>query len=506
MSRTKNSIKNIIFAFGFQGISTLISFVTRTALVKTVGLEAISLNGLFTEVIAMLSLTEMGVGTAIIYNLYKPLAQKDYHKVGQLMNLFKKAYFMIAALSFAVGLALAPWIQYLVKDIGYDVRYIRLVYMLFVVRTSSSYLFSYKVSLLNADQKKYVASTITAIVKIIGTIIFVAVLVTTHNYVAFLVANIIVTLAVNVCIAKYVDKQYPFIKETDSLPASERKQVFSNIKNIFIRTLSGKITNSTDNILISALVGTLQVGLYSNYALFLTFLKQLSVQLIGGVAGSLGNLMVTETGEYCSRTLKRLTFIFYFAGSILTMGFFGCLTSAIRIWIGDSYVMPQEIVLIFCFVMFLEFITRPLWEIMTVSGLFQKDRNISITGSIVNLIMSVILGKQIGMAGIFIGTICTYAIQVILKIRLLYREKLKIEAFSYYALWAKMCGIMFILMLVMFAIQKILVVENAWAAFFVYGTISVLLALVVNIVVFYKKDEFTYAVKLATKKFVKKII
>ena len=192
------------------------------------------------------------------------------------------------------------------------------------------------------------------------------------------------------------------------LPAGERKQVFANIKNIFIRTLSGKITNSTDNILISTLVSTLQVGLYSNYSLFITVMKQLSVQLIGGITGSLGNLMVTETGEHCSRTLKRMTFIFYVIGSVMTLGYLACLSPVIQIWIGDSYVMAQSIVFVCCIVMFLEFVSRPLWEIMTVSGLFEKDRNISIAGSVINLIVSIILGIKIGICGIFIGTICTY--------------------------------------------------------------------------------------------------
>lgn len=499
MSRTKNSVKNVAYAIGFQAISTLISFITRTALVKTVGLEAISLNGLFTEVISMLSLTEMGVGTAIIYNLYKPLADHDYDKVGQLMNLFKKAYYAIAAATLVIGMALAPWIQYIVNDIGYDTWYIQFIYALFVLQTASSYLFSYKASLLNADQKKYAVNIITAIVKGIGTIAFVIVLIVTHNYVAYLITNIILNVAINVTISLYVDKEYPYIKESNMLPAGERKQVFANIKNIFIRTLSGKITNSTDNILISTLVSTLQVGLYSNYSLFITVMKQLSVQLIGGITGSLGNLMVTETGEHCSRTLKRMTFIFYVIGSVMTLGYLACLSPVIQIWIGDSYVMAQSIVFVCCIVMFLEFVSRPLWEIMTVSGLFEKDRNISIAGSVINLIVSIILGIKIGICGIFIGTICTYFVQIIFKLRLLYIERLKVKMTSYAMLWIKMCSAMFIMMVVISVIKNLTSISNPWIAFFVYGLVAVIMSIVTNFLVFYKTDEFTYCISIFRK-------
>lgn len=496
MSRTGNSFKNASFALISQLITTIISFVTRTALIKSVGIQAVSLNGLFSEVIMMLSLTEMGVGTAIVYNLYKPLAEGDQEKVRQLLKLFKKAYGTIALVTFALGVLLTPWIQYLVDDLDYTIQYIRIVYLLFIVQTAATYLFSYKTALLNADQKKYIISNITISVKAIGMILLLILLFTTHDYIIFLIGNITVNLTINIVASLVVDRDYPYLRGKGELPVKERKQVFSNIKSIFIRTLSGKITNSTDNILISTLVSTLLVGYYSNYSLFLNVVKQLGNQLIGGISGSLGNLLATSESEYSEVILKRLTFIFYSISLILCMGSFSCLSSVIEIWIGEEYILGKSTVFICCFVVFLEFAAKPLWEIMTASGLFKKDKNISIAGSTINLIISILLGKVMGINGIFIGTLCTYIIQIVFKSRLLYKDKFKKSVIQYYIMWFKMSMNSIALMAVIAILEKVLVINNSYISILTFGSISVGFSLFGIWVLFHRSDEFHYTVNL----------
>lgn len=500
MNRTAKSTKNVIYAVLIQGITTFLSFVVRTALMKTLGIQAVSLNGLFTEVIAMLSLTEMGVGTAIVYNLYKPLAENDQKKICQLMNLFKKAYLIIALATFLIGAVVAPWIQYLVNSLDYSVSYIRLVYMLFVLQTAATYLFSYKTALLNADQKKYIVSLVTVIVKAIGTVVLVLILILCHNFVLYLIGNVFMNIAINLVASIVVDRDYPYLKDEGELPKEEKKVVFSNVKNLFIRTLSGKITNSTDNILISALVNTLQVGFYSNYALFLNVMKQFAIQIIGGITGSLGNMMATESSEHCALTLKKLTFMFYSAGTVLCLGFYMCLPAVIEIWIGKEFLLPQSVLFICCYVNFLEFVSRPLWEIMTVSGLFAKDKNISIIGSTANLIISIVLGKKMGINGIFIGTICTYLIQIVLKIRLLYRERFHISFRDYYKMWLEMCLNTVLLLFLMTVIRNSIVIDNCYFAILVYGVIAVVIGILSIATVWRKTTEFKYTLRFIRNK------
>ena len=495
MARTKNSIKNIIFALCFQGVSVAANFVIRSIMISRLGMQAISLNGLFTEVLAALSMAELGVGTAIVYNLYKPLAENDYKKVRQLMGLFKSAYLVIATVTFLIGTVLCPWIPYLVKSVDYSQNYIRLVYMLFVVDLSMSYLFSYKVSLMNADQKNHIQSKISMMIKPFDVIIKVIVLLITENFVVYLVCSILVTFLTNVLRSYVVDKYYPWLKENeDILPKEERKEVFSNIKNLFIKSLSGKITNSTDNILISSLVNTLQVGYYSNYSLPIGVFRQLANQIAyGGVSASLGNLLVTENEEKCAKVFYRLEYLFFVIGAVGSVCVYCCITPFILLWLGsEQYMLTKNVVFIWCQNLFIDVINRPLWSVMEVSGLFKYDKYVSIAGSVVNLAVSIILGLKVGMLGIFIGTFITYLVQSLLKAALLFRVRLNTSPLKQYILLALMCGGMLLQMFIADSVCSRLEFQNQYVAFVVYGFISAGIVVVSTMLCTFFTDAFQY--------------
>ena len=163
MGRTEKSIRNFIFAVASQVVTVALSFITRTCLIHYLGIEAVSINGLFTEVITALSLAELGVSSAIVYNLYKPLSEGDHQKVSQLMNLFRKAYRIIALATLVIGVSLTPWIQFFIRDLSYDINYIRVIYLMFVFQSAVSYLFSYKIALMEADQNAYIFTKISTL-------------------------------------------------------------------------------------------------------------------------------------------------------------------------------------------------------------------------------------------------------------------------------------------------------------------------------------------------------
>lgn len=495
MARTKNSIHNIIFALCLQGITVVANFVIRTIMIRRLGMQATSLNSLFTEVLAALSMAEMGVGTAIVYNLYKPLAENNYKKVRQLMGLFKSAYRIIAAVTFLIGLILCPWIHYLVKSIDYSLNYIRLVYMLFVVDLSMSYLFSYKVSLMNADQKSYIQSKVSMAIKPVEVVIKIVVLLTINNFAAYLVSSILVTFLGNLVRSYVVDRYYPWLgNNEDMLPKEERKQVFANIKNLFIKALSGKITSSTDNMLISALVDTLQVGYYSNYSLPIGVFRQLANQIAyGGVSASMGNMLVTESEEKCIKVFYRLEYLFFVIAALSSVCVYCCITPFILLWLkSEEFLLEKNIVFICCLNLFIEVINRPLWSIMEVSGLFKYDKYVSIAGSIVNLVVSIILGMKIGMLGIFIGTFMTYLVQSLLKTILLFRMRLYRSPLKQYVLLALMCGGMLVQMFVADALCSRLVLQNQIVAFVVYGLISVGIVGITTVFCTFFTDAFQY--------------
>lgn len=495
-SRTDNTIKNIGAALFVQLAITAFSFVNRTALIRTLGIQAASLNGLFAEVIAILMLTELGVGSAIIYNLYKPLSENDEKKVCQLMTLFRTAYNYVTLAVLALGLLLTPFIQHLVKEVNYPVPYIQRVFVLFVFRVAASYLLGDRTSLLIADQKKYVTSMITLGVRAATSVATVAVLYLTRNYMAFLWVQILCSLGINVVAAVYVRKEYPYLRRDKSLENAERKSVFQNIKYLFVDSLAWKIVESTDNILISVLVSTLQVGYYSNYSVCFSIIRQLRTQIKGGIAGSLGNLLATETPEHCEKVLDRMNYIFYVLGFVLCLGMFACVNPVVQLWLGKDFLLPSIVPLICCLNLFLDFCRIPVWQTLSVSGLFKDNKNISIVGSVTNLVVSVALGMKLGMVGIFIGTTVTSLVQLTLKTRLLYGKAFHLSArkfavrFIYYLLsfLTAEAGILWFMSTVRLG--------NLFAQILANGVAAVVLSIPFCVLVFLKTEEFHYALGL----------
>lgn len=491
-SRVDKSMKNVSYGAVIQVINTLLSFVARIYLVRILGKEINGLNGLFTEVITMLSLAEMGIGAVITYSLYKPLAQKDEAKLTQLMWLFKIAYRIIAVVIIVAGAALTPFITYLVKEINYDSAYIRVIFFLFVLKTATTYLMSYKTSLLMADQKNYIVSAITIVCRAVMTILGIVVLYVTHSYVAYLILMIGFNFVTNFSVSYYAQKLYPFLKNSDKLPRNECMQILSNIRHVFIGRVSGRITNSTDNILISVLVNTVTSGIYSNYALIMSSVKQMFDQIIFSVTGSLGNLLVCETPAHCDRVLKRLTFIFFVAGFVFAGGFYCASAPFIILCFGKTYLMEKLVLFVCAINLYLSLWTKPLWGVMSVSGLFSDDKKTSIAGSVMNLTISFVLGKWIGMAGIFIGTTSTLLIQLIMKSYYLYKKAFGISSRSFIINSFKMTALV---MAVIFAEKELcdlIKLSSPILSFGVHGLVSVMITSVVIIVVFGRSDEYKY--------------
>lgn len=495
MGRTENSIRNFKFSLIAQIVTIVISFVTRTCLVRILGIEAVSLNGLFTQVITAISLAEMGVGTAIVYNLYKPLADGDHEKVSQLMNLFRTAYWIIAGATLLIGILLIPWLPYLITDLSSDISYIRIVYLMFVFQSAVSYLFSYKIALLNADQNGYIYTRIYTVFKLIGTVLILIVLIISRQYLAFLGANIMLTISTDLYASHVAQKKYPYIKKRAKLPKGERKQVFSNIRNLFIQQFAGRVVDSTDNILISSLISTLLVGLYSNYMVVIGVFQQLSDKLLIATAPSMGNLFVSDDTDSKENNLYRLTFIFYLFASIAAVGTYACIQQFITLWLGEEYLLDLPVVFVLCFLYFVAIIYGPLKYAMYLTGYFDIGRNISFISAIINLVVSVILGKQIGLIGIFIGTLCTYAVEIVAKTYYLFKMYLKRSTKQYVFLWIRMMLVFLAeLWIVHFVNQKL--VLSPLPAFLVMGLLSVLLTGVAVTIAFFRTDYYAYVLWL----------
>lgn len=496
MGRTERSIKNIVFGIGAQLITTLLTFISRTIMLKFMGLEVISLNGLFWEVIEALSLAELGIGSAIVYNLYKPLAEKDTEKVCQLMTFFKKAYHFIAVAVFALGSVVCVFVPYIVNDIGYPESYIRMVFMLFVVNISCSYLFSYKISLLNADQNSYLYSFYSSIIKIVTVIIEVAIMIITGHYIIYLVGRILLTLLSNAILSKKIDAKYPYLKPA-VLPKEECRGIFDNVKNIFVKEVSGKITNSTDNILISTIISTIVVGKYTFYSTIIGVFKQFTSHVDTGIRASMGNLFVSGTKEDCERILYRLTWGYCAVGVFCSVCFFSACQSFICCWVGKEYLLEWQVVLILASNLFVFMCSKPIYAAMHVAGLFVEGRNISIIGSVVNLVVSIVFAQFTGLFGVFFGTFLTYVIQIVLKIHYVYKLKFEAKSRGYFIYILKFLLLFCILLLICNRVCSLIDTSVYLVDFLVKGIISAIICMGALCLCYFRSAEFVYYKSLA---------
>ena len=441
MGRTEKSIRNFIFAVVSQVVTVALSFITRTCLIHYLGIEAVSINGLFTEIITALSLAELGVSSAIVYNLYKPLSEGDHQKVSQLMNLFRKAYRIIAMATFVIGASLTPWLHFFIRDLSYDISYIRVIYLMFVFQSAVSYLFSYKIALMEADQNAYIYTKISTIFRIIGTILILAILVVTKQYIIFLGTNIFLVIATNAYASYVVDQKYPYLDINERLPKEERAQIFGNIRNIFVKQFAGRVVDSTD---------------------------------------------------------KRLTFIFFVFANIASVGVFACIQPFITLWLGEEYLLNYSVVVILCFLLVTQITYKPLSSAMHLSGYFVIGRNISFVSAVVNLTVSIVLGMKIGLIGIFIGTMCTYTIEIIAKVHYLFRLYFKENSFRYVSLLLRMLFV-FILEIMSINIVNLHLHFSAFPAFVFNGFFSILLSFAIITLMFGRSDAYIYSKQLITR-------
>ena len=299
MSRTDNIAKNAKFAILSQAVLILTNFAVRRIFVMTLGEEYLGLNGLFTDILSMLSLAELGFGTAIVYSLYKPLAEGDKEKIKALMRLFGRAYRLVGCFVLTAGLALTPFLSFFVKEMPDGIPHVEWIYALNVVNSGASYFFIYKSSLLFADQKKYVEMLINVAVKTLAAALQIAALLVTKNYFLYLGIMIAATFGQNLLISMQVSRMYPYLKEkrTEMLPAEDRDVIRKNVGAMVFHKLGYVAVFSTDSILMAKFVSVAIVGLYSNYMLIRKALINVIDLFFVSLAASMGNLNACETDE-----------------------------------------------------------------------------------------------------------------------------------------------------------------------------------------------------------------
>lgn len=406
MSRSKKSLKNILYAFTGQFFGLIISFFSRIVFINILGSEYLGLNGLFSNILMVLALAELGVGEAITYSLYKPLAEKNEKKCISLMQLYKRFYTFIGIIILVLGLCILPFLPYFINDIP-EISNINYIYILFLINTSISYFFSYKRNLIIADQRRYIATFYRYLFYFILNISQIIFLIITHNYILFLIIQIICTLLENIFVSFKANRLYPFLLKKDKVLLDEesKKSIIKNIRAMMMHKVGSVIVNSTDNIILSKYVGLNAVGLYSNYYLITNSLNVIFSQLYNSIRASVGNLCVDDDKEKQYKVFEKIYFISFWLYSFSSICLICLLNDFIKIWIGKEYILNFSIVLIIVLNFYVYGMRKVTLVFKEAYGLFYNDRWKPVFEAVINLISSIILANYLGILGVFLGTL-----------------------------------------------------------------------------------------------------
>lgn len=402
--RFENSMRNVAVAWLGQALSVLMSFVTRGVFAHLLSSDYLGLESLFANVLTILSLAELGVGSAIVFSLYRPLAEGDTAQVKALMRLFKRAYTVIGISVAVVGCALTPFIDVIIKDVP-DIPLIQVYFLLFVANTSVSYFFSYKGSLIAADQKKYIVSLVQYSFQVVMCIAQIAVLLTTHNYLLFLVCMVSSTLLQNIVISAVADRMYPFLRERDVEPI-EPETLVSIKKNVFaliVHKVAGVAGNPANSIIISAFVGLTPLGAYGNYMLVVNSLTRIMDQTFDAITAPVGNLGVTESKDYQYSVFRTCFFVNAFIYTVISVVLLCLFNPFIAFAFGEQYVFPPYLVALIVLLFFLKGLRTAALTFTTAYGLFWFTKWKAVVETVVLLVCSVVLVQVWGITGVVVS-------------------------------------------------------------------------------------------------------
>lgn len=404
-SRTKNVLKNTRMGIIARIAKMIVNFALKTLFIHLLGAQYTGLSSLFTDILTFLSFAELGIGSAITYALYKPVAENNEKKIAELLNFYKAAYRIVALIVFVTGIVLMPFLQYIVTDVPDIKEDINLIYFLYVVNTASSYLLIYKSAIFEAKQKRSVLSIIETKVLVIRLLIEGIELALFRQFIIYLITDIVLNLIQNIWIAKKADREYNYKDKTAALSKNERNEIMSNIYALALYQVAFVALSSTDSIIISSMIGTELVGFLSCYKMIYNQIISFLQQFIYGANASVGNLVTEENTEKEYQLFKDLNFAFFVLSCFCCVCLYVLTEPFILIWVGNSFQLGQKVVAVLTIDFFLNVMRQIVSMFRTANGLFVQGKFRPLIMAIINIVLSIVLAKPMGVFGVLAATV-----------------------------------------------------------------------------------------------------
>ncbi len=404
--RTKYSLFNMAVSFVGQFVNLILLFISRRIFIRCFAIQYLGVNGLFTNILTVLSMAELGIGTAMIYGLYRPAAAEDEDEICRLLNLYRLLYRMVGVFVFFAGLALLPFLPSLIKG-ETDIPHMPLIYLMYLFDTVGSYFLSYRQSVITAHQKTFLITAVTQGVRSVQILLQIAVMLLTGNFYLYLALQIGAQFVSNLLLAAAAGRMYPYInRKGTGLPGKDEiKRIWKDISAMAMHKFGAVVVSNTDNLIISAFVGLAAVGLYSNYKMILNSIKLFMSYVYGAFAAGIGNLAATSDGEKINMVHRELSFLLSMMYGYLAVCLFLLFNPFIGLFFGWEFTMGMPVVLLISLDFYMHGMRQLTLKFRDGMGLYRHDRYKPFAESAINLAVSLLLVKRFSVGGVLAGTI-----------------------------------------------------------------------------------------------------
>ena len=432
LERTRNAARNVVFDGTMEIVNMLFPFVIRSVMLQYLGTEYLGLNGLFKSILSFLNLAELGVGSAMVFSMYKPIAEDDTPTICALMRLYRTLYRIIGLAIAVMGLLLMPFLNNLIEgDLPAGMN-LHVLYLMNLGNTVLTYwLFAYKGSLLQAHQRRDVISKVSLLVRVTEYTLKILILVFTRNYYLYLAVQLLCQIAINVLTAVCAAKMYPRYVASGKLPKEKVLDIFRRVRDLFTSKLSATVFDAADTLVISAFMGLTALALYQNYYFIITALRMMLVVLLNACMAGVGNKLVMESKEANYRDLEKISLLFLWVLGVSSSMLLCLYQPFIHVWMGKENMLAIE--LVFCFVVYYYSMgaNKLINMFKDAAGIWRIDRWRPLTAAFVNLSLNLITVRWLGMYGVLLSSIVSI---VLIQIPWLFHNLFR-EVFPRESMW-----------------------------------------------------------------------
>lgn len=495
MSRSRLILKNSGVALSAQLITAIFHFISRSFFIKYIGVEFLGLNSTFQSVLNTLSLAELGFQSAVVYNLYQPLRNKDQEMINKLMSIYKFIYQSLGVFFLVAGLLCCPVLNLVLSDIEITSS-TYMFFMLSVTNAAATYLLSYKRALMYANQESYIYQTIDMGLYIVFSFANISLMYLYGNYYCYLIILIIQTVIQNIAVQIYCSRKYPFLKKV-KVDFGLLKKIIVNVKDIFLGKISSYVYKSTDNLVISSIISTVAVGYLGNYTTITSQIKGIVNSILNPLAPIIGNSLAAGNDRVKDeQEFRTFTYVRYLIASVVIVPTVVLIDIFIEMWLGSAFLLPKHITWFIAIDMYISFVYGACYDYTNGKGLFAVEKKIMLFGAVLNLVSSIILAKVIGLPGVLVGTIITQCYFWISRSYIAYKHVFGEIGVAYTKYWLGNIFGVAVVLLSYFVCNSLINLLYGWvngkvlAQFLIGGVTSILVTTVTHCIFYCKSIYF----------------